>query len=73
MNEAIDVTGLSRDSIRIVEELVRSLRSQESEQSWCLRDPEGWRKAFREWAESHPKRDIVIDDSRETIYAGRGE
>jgi hypothetical protein len=42
-------------------------------QSWCLRDPEGWLKALREWAESHPKRDIVIDDSRERIYAGRGE
>jgi hypothetical protein len=73
MNETVDVSGLSEESVRVVEDLVQSLRSREGEESWCLRDPEGWSKALREWVESHPKRDIVIDDSRETIYAGRGE
>jgi hypothetical protein len=37
------------------------------------RDPEAWSKALREWAASHAKRAIEIDDSRESIYAGRGE
>ena len=35
--------------------------------------PEEWIARFRAWAESHPKREIVIDDSREAIYGGRGE
>ncbi len=30
-------------------------------------------KAIREWAESHPRVDHFVDDSHETIYAGRGE
>ena len=30
-------------------------------------------KAIREWAERHPRVDHVVDDSRESIYAGRGE
>ncbi|HEY1378632.1 MAG TPA: hypothetical protein VGF55_17665 [Gemmataceae bacterium] len=32
-----------------------------------------WVARFRAWAENHPKRDIDFDDSRESIYAGRGE
>ena len=32
-----------------------------------------WRARLREWAEAWPDREVVIDDSRETIYAGRGE
>ena len=28
-------------------------------------------KAFKEWVESHPKIDVQVDDSRETIYEGR--
>jgi hypothetical protein len=30
-------------------------------------------KALREWAESHPRFEHFVDDSRESIYAGRGE
>ena len=73
MSATIDLNGLSPDSIRVVEELVESLRERDSNPSWNLRDPNGWSQALCEWAESHPKREIVIDDSRETIYAGRGE
>jgi predicted DNA-binding antitoxin AbrB/MazE fold protein len=35
--------------------------------------PEEWVKALREWAASHPRVDHFVDDSRESIYAGRGE
>ena len=31
-----------------------------------------WSKALREWAASHPRVDHFVDDSRESIYAGRG-
>jgi hypothetical protein len=30
-------------------------------------------KAIREWAASHPRVEHFVDDSRESIYAGRGE
>jgi hypothetical protein len=32
-----------------------------------------WSKAFREWVASHRPVDHFVDDSRESIYAGRGE
>ncbi|MBV9123661.1 MAG: hypothetical protein JO112_09920 [Planctomycetes bacterium] len=35
--------------------------------------PAEWVKALREWAENHPRVDHFVDDSRESIYAGRGE
>ena len=35
--------------------------------------PEEWVRAFREWAASHPTPPAIADDSRESIYQGRGE
>jgi predicted DNA-binding antitoxin AbrB/MazE fold protein len=35
--------------------------------------PEEWSKALREWAASHPRVEHFVDDSRESLYAGRGE
>jgi hypothetical protein len=35
--------------------------------------PEEWAKRLTAWAESHPVRSIDLDDSRESIYSGRGE
>jgi hypothetical protein len=35
--------------------------------------PEEWAKAFREWAASHRVLPIIADDTRESIYEGRGE
>jgi hypothetical protein len=35
--------------------------------------PEEWVHAFRDWAASHPALSVVADDSRESIYQGRGE
>jgi hypothetical protein len=32
---------------------------------------EVWRERFEAWIKSHPKIDVVLDDSRETIYEGR--
>jgi hypothetical protein len=73
MNRHVDLAGLSPESVRFVESLVQSMRSEDSERSWSQRDPDGWAAALREWIRSHPQREIAIDDSRETIYAGRGE
>jgi hypothetical protein len=35
--------------------------------------PEAWVRAFREWAAGHSFLSAVADDSRESIYEGRGE
>lgn len=71
---SIDVTGLPEDAVRAVELLVSQLRGQPyppGERGGIASFPsyESWSKALREWAGSHPKRDTLADDSRETIYA----
>jgi hypothetical protein len=38
-----------------------------------MESPEVWVTKFREWAASHPRVDHFVDDSRESIYEGRGE
>jgi hypothetical protein len=35
--------------------------------------PEERSTAIHAWADSHPRIDHCVDDSRESIYAGRGE
>ena len=69
----IDVSGLSEESVRAVESLVSQLRSAEHPPKQAgpfgsYASYEEWSKALREWAESHPKRDTLADDSREAIY-----
>ncbi len=71
---SIDVTGLPDEAVRAVELLVAQLRGQQrppAERGGMGSFPsyEEWSKALREWAESHPRRDTLADDSRETIYA----
>jgi hypothetical protein len=71
---SIDVTGLPEEAIRAMEVLVSQLRGQphppaERGGIGSFRSYEEWSKALREWAESHPRRDTLADDSRETIYA----
>jgi hypothetical protein len=34
---------------------------------------EEWMADFRQWAESHRRLEHLADDSRESIYEGRGE
>jgi hypothetical protein len=36
-------------------------------------DPEEWVKRLRAWVDAQPIRPNKMDDSRESIYAGRGE
>lgn len=71
--QTIDVTGLSPEAFSLVLSLVHLLRKVPPAVPPNIADPEKWARDFRAWIESHPKRDLVIDDSRETIYAGRGE
>lgn len=73
MQTSLDLTGLSQEAAATVENLVRLLRSNGGSVPSNVLAPEEWSVRLRNWAASHVKREIVIDDSRETIYAGRGE
>ena len=78
MPEIIDVTGLPEPVIQDMRRLVTTLREKFGQESAAARPagelpPDEWIARFRAWAESHPKREVIIDDSRETIYGGRGE
>ena len=35
--------------------------------------PDQWTRRLQAWVDAHPARSLAIDDSREGIYAGRGE
>jgi hypothetical protein len=72
---SIDVTGLPDEVVRAVELYVSQLRGQEPPGVPAgFASREEWAQAVRAWAESHPQRDALADDSREAIYAdGRDE
>ena len=72
MPQAIDVTGLSPEAVRLVESLIGMLRIPPLPTTPNQRDP-SWSMSLMRWAESHPKRAIEIDDSRESLNSGRGE
>lgn len=70
----LDLTGLPDEAIRAIESLVSLLKVRSDLSTPVTRlSPEEWRRRLLEWAGSHPQRTGVLDDSRESIYAGRGE
>jgi hypothetical protein len=71
---SVDVTGLPEEVVRAVELLVSQLRGQQHPPAerrgiGSFSSYEEWSKALREWADSHPRRDTLADDSREAVYA----
>jgi hypothetical protein len=59
--------------VQVVEE---DLAITEAAPSAPLASPlkaDSWMDEFHAWVASHPRLDYVADDSRESIYAGRGE
>ena len=75
MPSTIDVTGLPEPVVNSLRQLVDSLRERQCKNgvSPIGETPEAWAKRLRAWAEAHPKGTGEFDDSRESIYAGRGE
>jgi hypothetical protein len=77
---SIDVTGLPEEAIRAVELLVSHLRGQAAARPpGAFSSYEEWAKEFHAWMQEVAARasryspGFVVDDSRETIYEGRGE
>lgn len=83
MPQTIDVTGLTPEAIRVVETVVDALRKQSPpptapQSSYWPGPPPGetaeeWIARLRAWCERQPRLDVIADDSRESIYEGRGE
>ena len=77
MQQTIDVSGLTPEAVKAVERIVDVLRENPPSSAtgstyWPGPPPgetaEQWIARFSAWTESHPKRDIVIDDDRGSIY-----
>lgn len=71
----VDLTGLPEETVRQVVQLVREAREKQAPvlRSPNQDDPERWSAEWRAWVASHPKREITLDDDRDSIYAGCGE
>ena len=70
----LDLTGLPDEAVRAIESLVSLLKTRSGLPAMAARpSPEEWTRSLLEWAASHPQRAGELDDSRESIYAGRGE
>jgi hypothetical protein len=70
---SLDLTGLPEEAIRAIESLVTLLKARSRLAEPARLSPEEWTRSLLEWAESHPQLEAPLDDSRESIYAGRGE
>ncbi len=77
--QSIDLTGLSEKAVEAVRTIVEALRQQGGTHPPAPASPEEWRRQFDAYlrevaarAGSYPE-GFVLDDSRETIYEGRGE
>jgi hypothetical protein len=76
--ECVDLTGLPAPVADEPRKLVAALRDHwESVPSVTGSDagepPEAWARRLQAWVDTHPARPIAIDDSRESLYSGRGE
>lgn len=72
--QSLDLTGLPAPVADELRRLVATLRSNLGPlPSPETEPPDEWNRRLQAWVDSHPPRPIAIDDSREGIYAGRGE
>jgi hypothetical protein len=65
------LSDLSRDEIFALREAIDDRLRTEPPNGELT--PEEWVKDFRDWAESHRPLPHPADDSRDSIYEGRGE
>jgi hypothetical protein len=68
--EKAAITGKSPETLAI-----DALREQFSDEPVArpLISPDEWLKQFDAWIASHAPVEVIIDDSRESIYDGRGQ
>jgi hypothetical protein len=77
-HERLDLTGLPAPVANELRKLVATLRDSLSHVTSTSvavpeESPDEWARRLHAWVDSHPARPIAINDSRESLYAGRGE
>jgi hypothetical protein len=77
-HESLDLTGLPAAVADELRKLVAALRDNlvhapSFPSSVASEPPEAWARRLQAWVDTHPVRAISIDDSRESLYSGRGE
>ncbi len=76
MSQVIDVSGLPESVVNEIELHVAQVREQllQAQTSTPSKlSPEEWVKRFTAWTKSQRSTNPHFDDSRESIYEGRGE
>jgi hypothetical protein len=73
MLQTLDVSGLPESVIHDLRNLVATLKGNTLAKESRKLTPEEWIKEHTAWVNSHPPVTTFVDDSRESIYAGRGE
>ncbi len=75
----IDLTGLPEKAVEAIRTIVETIRQQTGAQQPTTLSPDEWHRLFDAYmrqvaarAGRYPK-GFVVDDSRESIYEGRGE
>ena len=76
--QSLDMTGLpasvADELRRLVAALRDSLTPAPSPPTSVAAEPaDQWARRLQAWVDTHPARPVIIDDSRENLYAGRGE
>ena len=75
---SLDLTGLPAPVADGLRKLVETLRGNLAHAPSppgpsAGEPPEEWARRLQAWVDTHPARPIAIDDSRESLYTGRGE
>ncbi len=75
---SLDLTGLPAPVAEGLRKLVETLRGNLAQAPSppgpsAGEPPEEWVRRLQAWVDTHPARPIAIDDSRESLYTGRGE
>ncbi len=77
VHESLDISGLPPSIAHELRRLVATLRSNlvgsRTDAHSDAETPDQWAGRLQAWVGSHPSRPVHIDDSREGVYAGRGE
>ncbi len=76
--QTLDMTGLPAGVADELRRLVAALQDTLIPASARSRPvpqehPDQWAQRLQAWVDTHPARPIMIDDSRENLYAERGE
>lgn len=62
-----------KDLATFIQDVVEEVAVGENGAAADALSPTQWSEEWHAWAASHRKLDHVVDDSRESIYSGRGE